>query len=66
MPSLPLTKRPVDIALIIFFCVNLFFITYIVDLEQLSSQTQIIFNTLPGRQRWWTLYTGMVTILIHC
>src|ERR1700722_16235133 len=33
--SLPLSKRPVDIALIVFFCVNLFFITYIVDLEQL-------------------------------
>ncbi|MDR3716598.1 MAG: emopamil-binding family protein [Puia sp.] len=32
---LPLSKRPVDIALILFFCVNLFFITYIVDLEQL-------------------------------
>ncbi len=35
MPSLPLAKRPIDIVLIIFFCVNLFFITYIVDLEQL-------------------------------
>ncbi len=35
MPSLPLSKRPIDIALIVFFCVNLFFITYIVDLEQL-------------------------------
>ena len=35
IPSLPLSRRPVDIALIVFFCVNLFFITYIVDLEQL-------------------------------
>ncbi|MEO8770711.1 MAG: emopamil-binding family protein [Ferruginibacter sp.] len=33
--SLPLSKRPVDIALIIFFAINLFFITYIVDIEQL-------------------------------
>ena len=33
--SLPLSKRPVDIAIIIFFIINLFFITYIVDLEQL-------------------------------
>jgi hypothetical protein len=32
---LPLSKRPIDIALIVFFCFNLFFITYIVDLEQL-------------------------------
>jgi len=35
MQTLPLAKRPVDIALIVFFCVNLFFITYIVDIEQL-------------------------------
>ncbi len=33
--SSPLSKRPVDIALIIFFIINLFFVTYIVDLEQL-------------------------------
>jgi hypothetical protein len=33
--SLPLAKRPIDIALIIFFIINLFFITYMVDLEQL-------------------------------
>jgi EXPERA (EXPanded EBP superfamily) len=33
--SPPLSKRPVDIALIIFFIINLFFITYMVDLEQL-------------------------------
>jgi len=31
----PLSKRPVDIAIIIFFIINLFFITYIIDLEQL-------------------------------
>ena len=34
-PPLPLSKRPVDIAIIIFFIINLFFITYIVDIEQL-------------------------------
>jgi EXPERA (EXPanded EBP superfamily) len=33
--ALPLSKRPLDIALIIFFIINLFFITYIIDLEQL-------------------------------
>ncbi|HLK27282.1 MAG TPA: emopamil-binding family protein [Puia sp.] len=33
--SLPLRKRPVDIAIIIFFIINLCFITYIIDLEQL-------------------------------
>jgi hypothetical protein len=35
MRPLPLSKRPIDIALIVFFGINLFFITYIVDLEQL-------------------------------
>jgi hypothetical protein len=35
MRPLPLSKRPVDIALIVFFGINLFFITYMVDLEQL-------------------------------
>lgn len=34
--SLPLSKRPVDIAILVFFFVNLFFITYIVDIEQLT------------------------------
>jgi hypothetical protein len=33
--SLPISKRPIDIALVIFFIINLFFITYIVDVEQL-------------------------------
>jgi hypothetical protein len=32
---LPLSRRPWDIALIVFFAINLIFITYIVDLEQL-------------------------------
>jgi hypothetical protein len=32
---IPLRKRPFDIACIVFFLVNFFFITYIVDLEQL-------------------------------
>jgi len=31
----PFSKRPLDIAVVCFFIVNLFFITYIVDLEQL-------------------------------
>jgi hypothetical protein len=32
---LPLKQRKIDIVLIIFFIVNLFFITYIVDIEQI-------------------------------
>ena len=33
--SSPISKRPFDIAIVIFFIINLLFITYIVDLEQL-------------------------------
>ena len=32
---IPLKKRPLDIALLVFFFINLSFITYIVDVEQL-------------------------------
>jgi hypothetical protein len=32
---IPLTKRPFDLACVVFFAVNLGFITYIVDLEQI-------------------------------
>ena len=37
MPTtiLPLKKRPLDIALVVFFFINLLFITYMVDIEQL-------------------------------
>ena len=34
-PAQPLSKRPVDWIFVGFFAVNLFFITYVVDLEQL-------------------------------
>jgi short-subunit dehydrogenase len=33
--TLPLKQRPVDITILIFFLVNILFITYVVDLEQL-------------------------------
>src|SRR4051812_36304572 len=33
--TLRLTQRPIDIVFLIFFTINLLFITYIVDLEQL-------------------------------
>jgi hypothetical protein len=33
--AVPLKERPIDIVFLIFFFINLFFITYIVDLEQL-------------------------------
>jgi hypothetical protein len=53
---LPLSKRPIDIALIVFFSINLFFITYIVDLEQLviaccagATATPNYLSTQPGK-----------------
>ena len=33
--TVPFAKRPLDVAIVIFFLVNLLFITYVVDLEQL-------------------------------
>jgi hypothetical protein len=33
--TIPLRERPVDIALLVFFVINLLFITYIVDLESI-------------------------------
>ena len=35
LETIPLKKRPLDIALVVFFIINLFFITYMVDIEQL-------------------------------
>jgi hypothetical protein len=32
---IPLRERPIDAVLLVFFAINLFFVTYIVDLEQL-------------------------------
>lgn len=33
--TIPLARRPIDIAIVAFFLVNILFITYVVDLEQL-------------------------------
>jgi len=33
--TIPLSKRPFDVACVVFFLINLAFITYVVDLEQL-------------------------------
>ena len=35
LKQIPLKKRPVDIALVVFFIINFFFITYMIDVEQL-------------------------------
>lgn len=33
--TLPINKRPLDLAIVIFFIINLFLVTYMIDLEQL-------------------------------
>jgi hypothetical protein len=33
--SLPLRERPLDVAFIVFFAINLGFVTYLIDIEQL-------------------------------
>jgi hypothetical protein len=45
--SIPLSERKIDFIYILFFLVNLFFITYIVDLEQLVVAGQPKFTTQP-------------------
>ncbi len=56
--SLPFSKRPVDIAIVIFFIINLFFITYIVDVEQL-----VIANTANFTYPAWP--PKMFVDLVH-
>ena len=48
--SIPLKQRPVDIVYVVFFLVNILFITYIVDLEQL-----VIRDPSDFSYPWWPL-----------
>jgi hypothetical protein len=57
---IPLSRRPLDILLIVFFSVNLFFITYIVDLEQIIIDDPAHFMpplwplpTMVEMDHWW-------------
>ncbi|HEV2461935.1 MAG TPA: emopamil-binding family protein [Ktedonobacterales bacterium] len=56
--TIPLRQRPVDIAIVAFFLVNLLFITYVVDLEQL-----VIANPSHFTYPLWP--PGPVIDLIH-
>ena len=47
---IPLRERPLDIAILAFFWVNILFITYIVDLEQL-----VIADPSSFAYPWWPL-----------
>ncbi len=57
---IPLSQRPVDIAIVAFFLVNLLFITYVVDLEQLviANPAHFTYPLWPPRPavdaiHWW-------------
>jgi hypothetical protein len=57
---LPISKRKLDMVLIVFFIVNLFFITYIVDIEQIIIKDPNNFNYpfwppafLVNLVHWW-------------
>ena len=43
---IPLKKRPIDIVIIAFFAINILFITYIIDFEQIAVPDPII----PGQE----------------
>jgi hypothetical protein len=57
---IPLSKRPIDIAIVAFFLVNILFISYIVDLEQLviANPDHFAYPLWPPRPavdaiHWW-------------
>jgi EXPERA (EXPanded EBP superfamily) len=57
---IPLSQRPIDIAIVAFFLVNLLFITYVVDLEQLviANPAHFTYPLWPPRPavdaiHWW-------------
>jgi hypothetical protein len=57
---IPLSRRPIDIAIVAFFLVNILFITYIVDLEQLviANPDHFTYPLWPPRPavdaiHWW-------------
>ena len=41
---LPLGKRPIDILILVFFVINVLFITYIVDFEQLAIPEPVVLD----------------------
>jgi hypothetical protein len=58
--SLPLRERPLDVAFIVFFAINLGFVTYLIDIEQLTiaDPTHFTYPLWPPRPivdmvHWW-------------
>lgn len=54
LKPLPLTQRPMDMALIVFFAINFVFVTYMIDLEQLVIADPAHF-TYPGWPPAWMI-----------
>ena len=52
LEQIPLKKRPVDIALIVFFIINFIFITYMIDIEQLVIADANNFQYPAWPPRW--------------
>ncbi len=58
--AIPLSKRPIDVALVLFFAVNLFFTTYVVSIEQVVIADPFNFTqpawppaSLLALVHWW-------------
>jgi hypothetical protein len=49
---IPLRRRPFDIGIMVFFAINLFFVTYIVDIEQLTIPDTSHFDYPLWPPRW--------------
>lgn len=58
--TIPLARRKLDIAILVFFCINLLFITYVVDVEQLviANPSHFTYPLWPPKPavdliHWW-------------
>ena len=52
LQPVPLKQRPFDIAIVVFFIINLFFVTYMIDIEQLVIADPQHFNYPVWPPKW--------------
>ena len=52
MQPIPLKQRPFDMAIVVFFIINLFFVTYMIDIEQLVIADPQNFNYPVWPPKW--------------
>ena len=65
--TIPFSERKVDWIFVGFFLINFFFITYIVDIEQLIIADPANFRNPSGLLNQWSgWFTGMEIPLIRC